>query len=34
MDKKMPSKIIFFGSKEAMTAQLYGNIRMFLKNYA
>jgi hypothetical protein len=31
---KIPKKIVFFGSKEAMIAKLYGNIKLFLKNYA
>ena len=31
--KQMPSKIIFFGSKEAMMANLYGDIRKFIDNY-
>jgi len=31
--KKMPVQIIFFGSKEAMMANLYGNIRKFIDNY-
>ena len=31
--KKMPVKIIFFGSKEAMMANLYGNIKKFIDNY-
>lgn len=31
--KKMPIKIVFFGSKEAMMANLYGNIKKFIDNY-
>jgi hypothetical protein len=31
--KKMPTQIIFFGSKEAMMANLYGNIKKFIDNY-
>lgn len=31
--KKMPAQIIFFGSKEAMMANLYGNIKKFIDNY-
>jgi len=31
--KQMPVQIIFFGSKEAMMANLYGNIRKFIDNY-
>jgi len=31
--KMIPVKIIFFGSKEAMTANLYGNIKKFIDNY-
>lgn len=32
--KSMPTKIIFFGSKEAMLANLYGNIKQFIVNYS
>ena len=31
--KKIQSKLIFFSSKEAMLAKLYGNLDKFLKNY-
>ena len=31
--KKMPTQIIFFGNKEAMMANLYGNIKKFIDNY-
>ena len=31
--KKMPVQIVFFGSKEAMMANLYGNIKKFIDNY-
>jgi hypothetical protein len=31
--KMMPVQIIFFGSKEAMMANLYGDIRKFIDNY-
>ena len=31
--KMMPVQIIFFGSKEAMMANLYGNIKKFIENY-
>lgn len=31
--KKMPVKIVFFGSKEAMMANLYGDIKKFIDNY-
>ena len=31
--KMMPVQIVFFGSKEAMTANLYGNIKKFIDNY-
>lgn len=31
--KKIPVQIIFFGSKEAMMANLYGNIKKFIDNY-
>jgi len=31
--KKIPKQIIFFGSKEAMMARLYGNLNKFLDNY-
>ena len=29
----MPVKLVFFGSKEAMLANLYGDIDKFLDNY-
>ena len=31
--KKIPVQIIFFGSKEAMMANLYGDIKKFIDNY-
>ena len=31
--KKIPINIIFFGSREAMLARLYGNLNKFLDNY-
>ena len=31
--KKIQSKLIFFSSKEAMLAKLYGNLDKFLMNY-
>lgn len=31
--KGIPKKIIFFGSQEAMLANLYGNLKKFLDNY-
>jgi hypothetical protein len=31
--KKLPVKIVMFGSKEAMLARLYGNLDKFLENY-
>jgi hypothetical protein len=31
--KMIPVKIIFFGSKEAMIANLYGDIKKFIDNY-
>lgn len=31
--KKIPIQIVFFGSKEAMLAKLYGNLTKFLDNY-
>lgn len=31
--KKMPMSLIFFGSKEAMLANLYGDLEKFLDNY-
>ena len=31
--KKIPESIVFFGSREAMLAQLYGNLNKFLDNY-
>lgn len=31
--KMMPVQIVFFGSKEAMMANLYGNIKKFIENY-
>ena len=32
-EKKMPTAIVFFGSKEAMMANLYGDLKKFLDNY-
>ena len=31
--KQMPRSIVFFGSKEAMMANLYGDLKRFLDNY-
>ena len=31
--KGIPKKIVFFGSKEAVMVNLYGNIQQFLDNY-
>ena len=31
--KQMPRSIVFFGSKEAMMANLYGDLKKFLDNY-
>jgi hypothetical protein len=31
--KKIPKNIIFFGSREAMLARLYGDLNKFLDNY-
>lgn len=31
--KKIPKQVVFFGSKEAMMARLYGNLNKFLDNY-
>jgi hypothetical protein len=31
--KKIPMNIVFFGSKEAMLARLYGDLDKFLSNY-
>ena len=33
VNKKIPKNIIFFGSKEAMMARLYGDLNKFLDNY-
>jgi hypothetical protein len=33
VDKKMPKALVFFGSKEAMMANLYGDLQKFLDNY-
>lgn len=33
VNKKIPQSIVFFGSREAMLAQLYGNLNRFLENY-
>ena len=32
-DKKIPTRLIFFGSKEAVLARLYGNVRKFINRY-
>jgi hypothetical protein len=31
--KGIPKKIVFFGSKEAVMVNLYGNLKQFLDNY-
>ncbi len=31
--KKIPTNVIFFGSREAMLARLYGDLDKFLSNY-
>ena len=31
--KQMPKTLVFFGSKEAMMANLYGDLKRFLDNY-
>ena len=31
--KRVPVRIVFFGSREAMMANLYGNIKKFIDNY-
>jgi hypothetical protein len=31
--KGVPKKIVFFGSREAVVANLYGNLEQFLDNY-
>ena len=31
--KQMPKALIFFGSKEAMMANLYGDLKKFIDNY-
>ena len=31
--KGIPKKIVFFGSKEAVMVNLYGNLEQFLDNY-
>lgn len=33
VNKKIPKNIIFFGSREAMLARLYGDLNKFLDNY-
>ena len=33
IDKRIPVRVHMFGSKEAMTAQLYGDLEKFLNNY-
>ena len=32
-EKKIPKKIIFFGSREAMLANLYGDLNRFVESY-
>jgi hypothetical protein len=32
-NKNMPTAVVFFGSKEAMTANLYRDLKRFLNNY-
>ena len=32
-EKKIPTAIVFFGSKEAMMANLYGDLKRFLDSY-
>lgn len=34
VEKGIPKKLILFGSKEAMLANLYGNLEKFLDNYS
>jgi hypothetical protein len=31
--KKIPINVVFFGSREAMMAKLYGDLNKFLDNY-
>lgn len=31
---KIPKQVVFFGSREAMLARLYGNLNKFLDNYS
>ena len=31
--KKIPTNVVFFGSREAMLAKLYGDLNKFLDNY-
>ena len=31
--KKIPKRIVFFGSREAVMVNLYGNLQQFLDNY-
>ena len=33
VNKKIPKNIVFFGSREAMIARLYGDLNKFLDNY-
>ena len=33
IEKRIPVRVYMFGSKEAMTAQLYGDLEKFLSNY-
>ena len=33
-EKKIPRKVMFFGSKEAMLAKLYGDLERFLEFYS
>ena len=33
IEKRIPVRVYMFGSREAVTAQLYGDLEKFLKNY-
>ena len=33
IDKRIPTSVYMFGSREAVMAQLYGDLEKFLKNY-
>lgn len=33
LHKQMPKALVFFGSKEAMMANLYGDLKKFIDNY-